>query len=241
MHQKKSLKKFFYNFFKFFLFLFLSFLFFIFIKIFFNFFLIKNIKIINSEKKDLLGIEEIKKQQIFLLNEEEIKNILLRKNPDLKDVKIEKKYPNSIIINIFKDEEIAFLEADIGYFYLSENGKIIFKSKNKKNESLPRINFYQKLIFNNYLPGEKIYFKEILSSLKILKKMNEIDVKIISIDINGVDMILFNLENEKIFFGVEKDIDFQFFQFKKIFTYLKIEGKKYKEIDLRFDKPIIRF
>ncbi|MCS6956783.1 MAG: hypothetical protein NZM02_03005 [Patescibacteria group bacterium] len=241
MPQKKLLKKFFLNFLKFFLFLFLVFLFFIFIKLFFNFFTIKKIEILNFEKENLLGLEEIKKQQIFFLDEQKIKNILLKKNPKIKDVKIKVKYPDLIIVDIVKDEEIAFLETDNGYFYLSENGKIIFKSKNKKSEFLPKINFYQKLNFNSYLPGEKIYFKEINDVLKILQKMNEINVKIISVDINGVGMLLFYLDDKKIFFSSEKNIDAQWFQFEQIFKQFKIEGRNYKEIDLRFDKPIIRF
>lgn len=241
MPLKQLLKKFFLNFLKIFLFLFFVFFFFILIKSSYNLFFLKEIKIVNEERNYVLGINEIKKMPLFFLDEDNIKNILLKKNPRIKDLKIEKKYPNILIIQIIKDNPIAILVVNNGYFYLNSQGKIVYKSNKINEEKIPLINFYQKLDFQNYYPGKKIEFKEIVLALELLKNMNDLNIKVNSLDITSLDVILFNLENKRVFFNTGKDINTQWYQFEKIFRQFKIEGKDYKEIDLRFDKPIVRF
>lgn len=238
MQLIKSLKKFFLRFFKF---CFFIFCFFILIKITYNFLSLKEIKIINEEKKYILGIADIKKIPLFFIDENKLKNILLKKNSQIKDLKIEKKYPNILIIEVIKDEPLAVLDTGYGYFYLGSQGKIIYKSKNRYEKKMPLINFYQKLNFQNYHPGEIINFKEIIYSLQLLEKINDYHIKINSLDIDSLGMILFYLEDKKVFFSSSKDFFYQWSLFEKIYRQFKIEGKQYKEIDLRFDKPIVRF
>lgn len=244
MLLKRLLKKFFLKFIKFFLFLFFVVVFFIFLIFLFDFFTLKEIKVItiNQEKKqNILGINEIKKQLIFFIDEKEIEKKILKKNPFIKEVKIIKKYPNILIIEIIEDKPIALLSTNGGYFYINNQGKIIYKTKNLNEEKLPLINFYQKFNFKDYYPGRKIDFKEINFSLFILEKMNEYKIKVNTLDIESVGVIVFYLEDKKIFFDVDKNFYSQWSIFEKIFREFKIKGIDYKEIDLRFDKPIVRF
>lgn len=241
MPVKQLLKKFFLNFLKFNFFLFLIFSFFVLITKVYDFLLIKNIVINTDKKENILGLDEVKKRNILFLNEDKIKKQLLIKNSEFKDILIKKKYPDTLIIDIVFDNPIAVLVSNNGYFYVNENGKVLNKIKNNNEKTLPFINFYQKLNFQNYYPGKIIEFKEIVLALRLLKKMNDLNIKVNSLDINGVGVILFNLEDKRVFFSTEKNIDTQWYQFERIFRQFKIEGKNYKEIDLRFDKPIVRF
>ncbi|GAB4219305.1 MAG: hypothetical protein Fur009_4810 [Candidatus Microgenomates bacterium] len=215
----------------------------IFIIIFFlinDFLKIKEIKLIDVDNKKIIGIEELKNNYLIFLNEDQIKSQLLKKNPEIKDIQFEKYYPNTLILRIFMDKPVAILPVDNGYFYLTYEGKIFSKSK-KINEKTTIINFYQKLISNNYYPGENIQLKEIILALKILKKMSDLNVNVNSLDINGIGVIVFNLKDKKIYFSSEKNIENQFYQFESIYRQFKIEGRNYREIDLQFDKPIVRF
>ena len=63
-----------------------------------------------------------------------------------------------------------------------------------------------------------------------------------AIDIKGQDVILFNLiDNKKIIFSNNKDREAQEYQLELIIRQFKIEGKDFRKIDLRFNKPIVEF
>lgn len=238
MLLQSLLKKYFLNFLRFLVFIFLIIVFFIGFLIITDFFKIKEIKVNN---KNIIGINELKDNYLLFLNEESVKKRLLEKNPQIKDIQIKKQLPNTLIFNFILDQPIAILSIDNYYIYLSDDGKIILKSKKIENYKLPIINFYQKLIINDYQPGQNIDIKEIKKALMILKKFNELNIHINSLDINSVDMILFNLDDKKVYFSSDKEVEKQFYEFANIYRQFKIEGRNYKEIDLRFNKPIVRF
>lgn len=204
-----------------------------------NYFQVKKIKIVGS-KINIFGLNEITGRNIIFISEEKIKEILKEKNPLINSLLIEKKYPDTLVLKITLYQPIGELIVNSGYFQLAEDGKIIAKSK-KENEKITKINFYQKLNYQSYNQGEIISFKEILDGLYFLQSLIDMNIKADSLDINGINMIVFKLENKKIIFSSEKDRELQVFQVKEIIRRFKIEGKNYKEIDLRFDKPVIRF
>lgn len=214
---------------------------FIFFSLYFfdSYFQIKKIKIVGS-KINIFGLKEITDKNIIFTSEEKIKKILKDKNPLIKFLLIEKKYPDTLVLTINLYQSIGELVVGGGYFQLSEDGKIIGKSK-KENKKITKINFYQKLNYQSYNQGERISLKEILDGLYFLKSLIDINIKVDSLDINGINMIVCKLENKKIIFSSEKEKELQIFQVKEIIRRFKIEGKNYKEIDLRFDKPVIRF
>lgn len=204
-----------------------------------NYFQVKKIKIVGS-KINIFGLNEITGKNIIFISEEKIKEILKEKNPLINSLLIEKKYPDTLVLKITLYQPIGELIVNSGYFQLAEDGKIIAKSK-KENEKIAKINFYQKLNYQSYNQGEIISFKEILDGLYFLQSLIDMNIKADSLDINGINMIVFKLENKKIIFSSEKNKELQVFQVKEIIRRFKIEGKNYKEIDLRFDKPVIRF
>jgi len=200
---------------------------------------IKEIQIIDYQSK-ILGLDEIKNNFLFFLNEEKIKKIIKERNPLIKEVIIEKKFPNQLILKLTQEKFIAILAVDSGYFYLNDEGKILLKTK-KINEILPKINFYQKLSFDSYSVGEKIDFNDILTGIYFLKNLLDINLKPDNLDIIGADVLVFNIGEKKFYFSTIKNREVQFYQLNQIVKQFKIEGRAYKEIDLRFDKPIVRF
>ncbi len=200
---------------------------------------IKKIEVINSGS-NILGLDELKKTSLIFLNEKETVDFILKKNPLIKDVKIEKKFPSTLILKLTYDRTLAVLVVNNGYFNLSEQGKIISKSR-KMNDSLPKINFYQKLNFQFYNAGDSISFQDIKNGLFFMKSLNDLNLKVDNLDINGIDVLLFKLNDKKIIFSSVKDRELQIYQLEQIIKQFKIEGKSFKEIDLRFDKPVVRF
>ncbi len=240
MRQKKSFKQFFLNKKKIFFTIFFIFVIFILLRLN-NFFLIRTVKIVSEEDKvELIGLDNIKNKNIFFLDEKKASAELLQKNPYLKKVNLRKNYPHQLIIEVTIDQPIAALKTNQGFFLLSEKGKIISKKKDD-DKNLPLINYYQNFYYYQYQAGELIDYKEIITALKWLKLINDLGLKVDTVDIAGWHMVAFNLGEKKIIFSLEKDYQVQAYQLATIIKQFKIEGRGFSSLDLRFDKPVIRF
>lgn len=206
-----------------------------------NYFSIRNIEVNGLKKIDSFkGADLWSKKNIFLLSEEEIEKNLLAVNPLFKKVNVYKRYPNTLRLVIQKHEPFVYLSVYQGYFMLSDDARILSKSKTKEND-LPVINYYQKLSYNIWQSGDFIKYKDIASALHFLRKTLDLGLEIYTIDISGTNMIALNLKDQTIFFTTEKDPSIQDYQVETIIRQFKITGKNFATLDLRFDKPIIQF
>lgn len=208
---------------------------------FFNqYFSITYIQVDSSAKHTLNQISELKNQNLFLLSDSKTKETLLNSNPLLKTVEIEKKYPNTVILHVDFYQPQAVLEVNEGYYFLSADGKVLYKGKQIAN-GLPVVHYYQKLNYVAFATGERIPYKDLNTALFFLLKMRDLGLSVNTIDISSVDMIACNLDKRTIIFGVEKDKNMQEYELGVLIKQLKIQGKEFKILDLRFDKPIITF
>ncbi|MDH7476737.1 MAG: FtsQ-type POTRA domain-containing protein [Microgenomates group bacterium] len=202
---------------------------------------IKKITVVSSDKNiKIIGLTNFYNKNLLFFNTQKASEILLRLNPLIKEINLEKKYPNQLKIEIKFGQPAAYLPSDLGYFLISENGTVLAKSK-EKIYNLPEIFYYQKFNHSAFQPGDKIDYKDIILALYFLKKAKEIALNIISIDIKGFYMIGLNLENRKILFSAEKDWSIQENQFVSLIKRFKLEGSDFRVMDLRFDKPVIEF
>jgi cell division septal protein FtsQ len=207
----------------------------------YNFFLIKNIEV-ESEKNFLLtNKNEIINKSLLLLDTDKISEKIINENYLVKTAKVEKIWPSKLKITISLYEPCASLIVNNGFFNLSCDGRILQKSRNMI-QYLPVINYYQKLNNNSFQTGDWIDYKDIRHVLFFINKLSEISIKVLTVDIKGQDMLVFNLiDDKKVIFSNSKDQDIQDYQLELIIKQFKIEGRNYKKIDLRFDKPIISF
>lgn len=192
---------------------------------------------------NLLGIESLKNKNLIFLSpkmeEEKLKTV----NPSVKTISITKKFPNSLIVKIDFYSPQALIRSNRGFLALSEDGRILFTTKNSNIFlSLPLINYYQLINQEINSVGDWLEFNDIKMSLILLNKLKEFNLAIKKIDIINEDMILFKLKDEQeIAFTSKKSWEKQIFPVPLILKQLKIEGKTFKRIDVRFDKPIIKF
>ncbi len=206
-----------------------------------QYFAIKRIEIISPDEKIIIkGLENLQKKNILLTSDREIIYTVSQNNPQLKNISVEKKYPDQLTIRVEAENSVAALKADQGYFLLNVSGKILAKDKGNL-ANFPVINYYQQLNYNTYELGDQVDLHDIVVSLHFTKKAAEMGLPALSIDIGGVDMIRLNLHNKKILiFSTDRNINIQDYQFEKIIRQFKIEGKDFESLDFRFDKPIIK-
>lgn len=207
-----------------------------------SFFKIKQMIVVNPTNKtnfQINGLNLFKNKIIFFLNEKNVSEILIKRNPPLKDIKMIKNYPNTVIIYPTFLTIIAQLKTADGFFLLANNGRLIKKTRIKM-ENLPLINFYQTVNFYSYQSGDYIQYKEILISLKFLEKLRNLGLNNINtIDIKSFDVIVFNKEEAEILISTQKNEEQLLYELESTAKENKIMGKKIKKIDLRFNKPVI--
>ena len=195
----------------------------------------------------IIGLAGLKGSNLYFLSTATIIDQINKNNPNLLVTEAIKQFPDTLILKLKYVEPVAQLKLNLGFAQLSADGKILKKIKtdqsppSQKVSQLPIINFYQQLDFYQIAPGSSLDYEEILVTLFLLKKGSDLDLKIESIDISGLNMIVFNLIGKKIIFSAEKDKDKLAFELEAISKQFKIEAKEYKILDLRFDKPIVKF
>lgn len=226
------------------LFLFFFFLCLLFFSILFfasQFFLLKKIQIISDRKFSLANEDELIDRNLIFLNEDQAGKEIVQENALLRKAVVDKVWPNTLKVNLYFYDPLAILPVTQGFFNLSEDGRILSKNKNN-NSSLTTINYYQKLNNNSFQVGDWIDYKDIQQALFFINKLKQIGQKPLTVDIKGQDMLVFNLSNDKvIIFSSQKEKELQNYQLELIIKQFKIEGKDYKKIDLRFNKPIVTF
>jgi hypothetical protein len=186
----------------------------------------------------LKGLATITGQNLLLLSDVQVIQTIIDVNPQIKTVKIEKVFPQKIklIIGIYQPE--AILKVSNGFFILGSDGRILSKIK-IQNQLLPFINYYQKLDYYSFNTGDKLSYKDILWSLDLLKKVFNLGLKVDTIDINGLDVIALHLGEKSLLFSTERDIEIEKYELETIIKQFKISRRDYKNIDFRFDKPIV--
>lgn len=137
------------------------------------------------------GIE--KNKNIFLQNYVVAKNEIL-KIPRVKDVKITRKLPNTIIINVKERTETYQIHKDSNYYIIDEQGYVLGKSDRK--ESIPLL---KGIKINNgkeqRLNGE---------ALKIVEEVNKIYQSAKTLNIDGL-ITEVELKEGKIFIDFETE------------------------------------
>ncbi len=222
---------------------FLALCFIFFIGLFFinNLFLIKKVELLSDKNFVLVNKDKLMNQSLIFIDEDKLAKKIVQENPFLKTVKVNKVWPDRLRVTASSYEPTASLAVNQGFFELSSDGRILTKTK-KNNGLLPTINYYQKLNSGNFQVGDWIGFGDIKQALFFIDKLNQINLRPLTIDIAGQDMLVFKLDaGKKITFSVKKDREQQDYLLEMIIRQFKIQGKDFKGIDLRFDKPIIQF
>jgi hypothetical protein len=115
-------------------------------------------------------------------------------------------------------------------------------TKSSQNpQALPVINYYQRLNQYLFVVGDWISFKDIIYSLHFIKTLTGLGLNVERVDINGADMILCKIDNKEIIFTTNISQELQDYELEKIIRQFKIEGREFKSLDLRFEKPVVKF
>jgi cell division septal protein FtsQ len=191
-----------------------------------------------NNAKQIFGLEYWKNQNILFQPTEYIEQHILKQNPHVKKVSVEKVYPSKIRVTIVYEYPVAQIQINSGFLKVNQEGKILEKIRTA-DEKLPQVKYYQQLMYESFQTGQTISFKDIQYALYFLQKVQSQGIRVNSIDIAGFHMLGLYSEEKSFIFSVEKDKDAQTYQFESVYRNFKIKGKDFKSIDVRFDKTIV--
>lgn len=227
-----------------------------------DFFTIKKIDV-KSERVACANDNELKDssgllgQNFFLINAQKSAKKLTEKFICIKNVTLLRMPPNNIKLEVFGREAVAILSAlkereasesahieeiatpsaqEEADSFLVDSDGVIF-SKDFLESNIPRIYFYDQ----NISLGNKLG-KLLRESLKILNKIRTfgLDIKNTRV-LNDLFLIYPQMSLPKIIFRMDDKIDIQLASLQLILEQSKIDNKELEFIDLRFDKPIVKF
>lgn len=217
-----------------------------------------NIKRIDTETENLSCTDQnqIKNasgllgQNFFFVNSQKTQDVLKKKFICIKSANISKIPPDKIKLKISNRQVTAVLAVlkneaslsatpsseDVRDSYVVDNEGIVF-GKGEDNSNIPRI-FISNLKISM---GEKLK-DGILNAVKILEKIKTLGLSIDKSWISDNNFVLYSgTPVSKIIFRLNDGIDIQLASLQLILDKAKIDSKELEFIDLRFDKPVVRF
>lgn len=201
------------------------------------------IKSISCQKNNFPCSEETEKiffnaygASIFLFNSQELAIKVKKNNPGFGKILIKKKLPDRLFIEIIPREEFAILKlGTVRQAVVDEEG-FVFSDK-AESLNLP-------IFLVNSLPGigDSIADETILKGLKLINLLKNSYISFEYINYPDEDSLTILLSDNFIAtVSAKKQLSSQVDSLQYILRHSKIEDKVIEGVDLRFQKPVVKF
>lgn len=177
-------------------------------------------------------------ENIYVVNEEEIKNILLS-NQYIKDVKISRKGISNLVIEISEESPVFYIENNGFKYIINEDLEVIEEVEDIQDRNVVKISGIE---YSNIVIGEKInddiIYPTILKIFYPYIAQNRESIKFDEIDISDIVNIKGRIGNVEIYFGDDSDIHNKMENIYRIMLSEEINITN-GYIDVSFDGPPI--
>ena len=205
-----------------------------------------NITSIKVQGNKNASIDEIKKeangalnQNIFLFSGKEIKQKLIG-NKYIHDVKVNKKLPNKVTINIQEREASFYIKQEKEYLITDVKGNILERKNNIKGMSLVGLEgFKESDIKDNVLNFKSNRQEKVLQEILDLLNKNMSNIKVTAINLSDIYNIVVKSNNIEVILGNEYNLHEKLNKGINIINLHKIKDKK-GYIDVSYEgNPIV--
>lgn len=194
----------------------------------------------NVSTVPLRGLETLEGEYMFLIEKKELAHTLINQNPHLKGLSITKEYPHTLVFEMEFYQPAAVLDVQEGFYVISADGRILEKTREKPT-GIPSLTIYQSTHYLSYQAGEILDTSELRYTLAILADVTKYGYDIDTIDVQAFHMIALQGEGVIFLVSAEQPLDDTMHDLRSILKQLAIQGKTFRVLNLRFDKPIIQF
>lgn len=178
-------------------------------------------------------------KNMFFLRKEDLKSLLRKKFPEIKDINITEKWPSEIKINVEIEpaKYNVFSEESANFSSITNNGIII---SNNSSEGLPVIKIlqYEKpfSLHKNLISAD--WLRKIDLAEDLLKHDIKIPVREIKLLMKARELHLITSSESAIWIDLEQPIESQLKKLILAEGKIKLYSKKFNHIDLRIPKQI---
>ena len=129
-------------------------------------------------------------ENLFKINEEKLSQKLSNDLPYIKSVTVERKLPDTIIINIQAAKEVGAIATNKGFVLLDETGKVLDKNASILKENVAVINNVK---LKEYVEGQKVVLtdeKKTETLIKLFEAIKNADMQLLTeIDLKNINDI----------------------------------------------------
>jgi hypothetical protein len=196
-------------------------------------FRVRTIEFIGEGVRITIDPKRLEKNLLFLPTSN-LEYDLMIAYPELEDIRIRKKFPQTLVISASIRSAIARLGTNGHVFALDENGVVL--PMNNSESSLPFI----RVPIDKIEVGDTLTDPRITRALSFLSAVGE-TIPILSIDERDTASLRARMEKTDIFIPQDGDIQILAATLQTMILGFRIKGSLPALIDLRFDKPIVKF
>ncbi len=190
---------------------------------------------INAKDFEHVVEENIRTQKYFSFNNVQLEKILKSNFLAIKNVKITKKFPASIKIQVQERTPIAMvIDKEQSNYLIDADGYVLGLTDGHSTE-LPTVNYENKLFV-----GQFIDVNIIPIALQILNAAKSSNVKVSSVSFKP-DYSSFYSGTTQVYLNNSGDISRSLKIVAQMLAQSAIEGKKVTKVDLRYDKVIVSY
>lgn len=198
---------------------------------------LKEINVNGNEKlskKDIVDISSLKLgNNLFKYNIDDIEKSIL-KNPYVKDVKVKRKIPDKLVIDIEENTEDAIVKLGGKYLYIQQDGLILSEKTEVTNKNIPIISGVE---LKEKSPKTNIEIvgdtkQNLLISLLNCLKSNNMLREIEAINVKKNDIKMKTNDNVEIELKLDDNLDYNIKKLRQILVDLKSNNIRNGTIDL---------
>lgn len=187
----------------------------------------------------LQGVEDILGKNMLLLSHQQFQKIILSSNPRVKDVTVEKVFPQTIRFHVVLADAVAFYKVtDETYVLVSQDG-VVTGIQYEKPEVSGEIVYYQQVMHGEYNLGKPMPFLDFRFAAGLASHVTRFTsepYKIIVTDSDQLDIIL---SETVIRASYDDNPTRQLNALADVLKMIRSGAQRIKFVDLRFDKLII--
>lgn len=207
-----------------------------------EYFDVNTIKIDSSlqfiHKADLASM---KGKNIFEIDLKEKQRQLEIKYPQVRDLKIVKRFPNQILVVAKKRKPFVQTELKKTVLTLDDSG-VVLSTSSKSNKKLPQIIGLNKR--SDFTLGKPLGGISVQVALKIIRQIDEnqknfASVYVSDVDVSDLSKIVFHLTNDLEVIIDQDKVEHRIRVLGVILAQNTLELNKVKYVDLRFKEPIV--
>lgn len=189
--------------------------------------------IVVSKRHDLKSLSLLNNKNLLFLDLSSVKQQIKAKNKSVKDLILEKKHPDTLLMIVSFKGPLAFIRKNSKYLFVDKDGSFISTENQINSQNLVEI----EIIGQNLIEADW----RIVKALKYVDLFNKslITPKKITIDMENFIYKMYSNEGLELFVKLSDNPDLISASLQTISSRFRIEGKFISKIDFQFDKPLV--